>query len=237
MRHLIALLLATSSSIAFAETIPEKVEYNRDVRPILSDNCFFCHGPDANHREADLRLDLREAAIEKLAPGKPNESELVARIVSQDPDLRMPPPEANKELTPQQIEILKRWVEQGAGYQKHWSYEPPVKPAIPAGEQPIDHLVRKRLAAAGLKPSPEADRRTLIRRLSLDLLGLPPTPQEVDAFVNDPSPDAYPRLVERLLQSPHYGERMAIQWLDVVRYADTIGYHSDNPRNVWPPPV
>jgi hypothetical protein len=234
MRHLIALLLATSSPVAFAEAIPEKVEYNRDVRPILSDNCFFCHGPDANHREADLRLDLREAAIEKLAPGKPNESELVARIVSQDPDLRMPPPEANKELTPQQIEILKRWVEQGAGYQKHWSYEPPVKPAIPAGQQPIDHLVRKRLAAAGLKPSPEADRRTLIRRLSLDLLGLPPTPQEVDAFVNDPSPDAYPRLVERLLQSPHYGERMAIQWLDVVRYADTIGYHSDNPRNVWP---
>jgi hypothetical protein len=234
MRHLIALLLATSSPVAFAEAIPEKVEYNRDVRPILSDNCFFCHGPDANHREADLRLDLREAAIEKLAPGKPNESELVARIVSQDPDLRMPPPEANKELTPQQIEILKRWVEQGAGYQKHWSYEPPVKPAIPAGQQPIDHLVRKRLAAAGLKPSPEADRRTLIRRLSLDLLGLPPTPQEVDAFVNDPSPDAYLKLVERLLQSPHYGERMAIQWLDVVRYADTIGYHSDNPRNVWP---
>ena len=184
MRHLIALLLATSSPVAFAEAIPEKVEYNRDVRPILSDNCFFCHGPDANHREADLRLDLREAAIEKLAPGKPNESELVARIISQDPDLRMPPPEANKELTPQQIEILKRWVEQGAGYQKHWSYEPPVKPAIPAGQQPIDHLVRKRLAAAGLKPSPEADRRTLIRRLSLDLLGLPPTPQEVDAFVN-----------------------------------------------------
>jgi mono/diheme cytochrome c family protein len=234
MRYLIALLLATSSPVAFAEAIPEKVEYNRDVRPILSDNCFFCHGPDANHREADLRLDLRDAAIEKLAPGKPNESELVARIISQDPDLRMPPPEANKELTPQQIEILKRWVEQGAGYQKHWSYEPPVKPAIPAGEHPIDHLVRKRLAAAGLKPSPEADRRTLIRRLSLDLLGLPPTPEEVDAFVNDGSPDAYARLVDRLLQSPHYGERMAIQWLDVVRYADTIGYHSDNPRNVWP---
>lgn len=244
MRHLIALLLATSilatlilatlSSVAFAEAIPDKVEYNRDVRPILSDNCFFCHGPDANHREADLRLDLRDAAIEKLAPGKPNESELVARIISQDPDLQMPPPEANKQLTPQQIEVLKRWVEQGAGYQKHWSYEPPVKPAIPAGEQPIDHLVRKRLADAGLKPSPEADRRTLIRRLSLDLLGLPPTPQEVDAFVNDTSPDAYPKLVDRLLQSPHYGERMAIQWLDVVRYADTIGYHSDNPRNVWP---
>jgi len=230
-------LCGVSASLGAAETpIPEKVQFNRDVRPILSDNCFLCHGPDANHRKGKLRLDLRDEALKKEAfvPGKPDESALIQRILTSSEDDLMPPRDSHKQLTGRQKEILKRWVAQGGSYQLHWSYEKPGKPAVPYGEQGVDFLVRRRLAEVGLKPSPEADRRTLVRRLSYDLLGLPPTPAEVAAFEKDPSPDAYDRLVERLLKSPHYGERMALGWLDVVRYADTIGYHSDNPRNVWP---
>ncbi len=212
------------------------VSFSRDIRPILSDNCFSCHGPDASHRQADLRLDVRDDAMAAgaIAPGKPAESTLVSRINATDPDELMPPPESHKKLDAKQRELLTRWIEEGAEYQKHWAYEKPVKPGVPAGASGIDHLVRKRLAAIGLQASPEADRRTLIRRLSLDLLGLPPTPDEVAAFVADTRPDAYVFLVDRLLASPHYGEQMAIGWLDVVRFADTIGYHNDTPRNVWP---
>ena len=212
------------------------VSFNRDIRPILSDNCFSCHGPDAGHRQADLRLDIRDDAVAAgaIAPGKPAESTLVSRINATDADELMPPPESHKKLDAKQTELLTRWIEQGAEYQKHWAYEQPVKVAVPAGTNGVDHLVRKRLAEVGLAPSPEADRRTLIRRLSLDLLGLPPTPDEVAAFVADTRPDAYVFLVDRLLASPHYGEQMAIGWLDVVRFADTIGYHNDTPRNVWP---
>ncbi|MEI8320318.1 MAG: DUF1549 domain-containing protein, partial [Planctomycetia bacterium] len=213
------------------------VSFNRDIRPILSDNCFFCHGPDAGHRQADLRLDVRDDAMAAgaIAPGKPAESTLVSRINATDLDELMPPPESHKKLDAKQRQLLTRWIEEGAEYQKHWAYEKPVKPEVPAGASGIvDHLVRKRLAAIGLQASPEADRRTLIRRLSLDLLGLPPTPDEVASFVADTRPDAYVSLVDRLLASPHYGEQMAIGWLDVVRFADTIGYHSDNARNVWP---
>ena len=206
------------------------------MRPILSDNCFLCHGPDRNRRKADLRLDVRADAIKAgaLVPGKPGDSALLERILSDDDDEQMPPPKSNKKLTSRQKEILKRWLEQGAEYQQHWSYERPVKSEIPAGQNAVDVLVRQRLADVGLKPSPAADRRTLIRRLRFDLLGLPPSPEEVRTFVDDQSPKAYERLVERLLASPHYGERMAIGWLDVARFADTIGYHSDNPRNIWP---
>jgi Protein of unknown function (DUF1553)/Protein of unknown function (DUF1549)/Planctomycete cytochrome C len=216
--------------------VPARVEFNRDVRPILSDSCFLCHGPDRNRRKAELRLDLRDEAIkaEAFVPGKPDESELVARIFSTDPDEMMPPPKSNKKLDARQKEILKRWVQQGAEYQQHWSYEKPFRAQSPAGPNAVDLLVGRRLAEVGLKLSPEADRRTLIRRLSSDLTGLPPTSVEVKAFALDTSPDAYDRLVDRLLASPHYGERMAIDWLDVVRFADTVGYHSDNPRNVWP---
>ncbi len=216
--------------------VPAKIEFNRDVRPILSDNCFFCHGPDVKHREADLRLDLREAALKSkaLVPGQPQESRLIERILSNQPDEQMPPAESNKKLSVRQKEILKRWIEQGAEYQRHWAYEPPVKIALSAGRNAVDLLVQKRLAEVGLKPSPEADRRTLIRRLYFDLLGLPPAPEEVRAFESDRSPNAYDQLVGKVLTNPHYGERMAIGWLDVVRFADTIGYHSDNPRNVWP---
>ncbi|HVV98809.1 MAG TPA: PSD1 and planctomycete cytochrome C domain-containing protein, partial [Planctomycetaceae bacterium] len=219
-----------------ANAADERVQFNRDVRPILSDNCFFCHGPDEGNRKADLRLDLRDQAIEAgaIIPGKTAESSLIERILSDDPAERMPPPKSNKHLTDRQKDILQRWIAQGAEYQRHWSYEPPVKAEIPAGENGVDVLVRRRLAEVGLKPSREADRRTLIRRLYSDLIGLPPTPQEVAAFEADEQPGAYERLVERVLANPHYGERMAVGWLDVVRFADTIGYHSDNPRNVWP---
>ena len=225
-----------SSVTAADPAVPDSIEFNRDVRPILSDKCFFCHGPDAGQRQADLRLDSYQDAVDGgvLIPGEPEASELMARVLSDDEGLVMPPPEANKRLTDREKEIIRRWIEQGGEYQLHWAYEPPVKPEVPAGVNGVDHLVRARLAVVGLEPSPRADRRTLIRRLYSDLLGLPPTPAEVDAFVADDSPDAYEQLVERTLQNPHYGERMAIPWLDVVRFADTIGYHSDNPRNVWP---
>lgn len=224
------------ASAAVAGQADDRVDFNRDVRPILSDNCFYCHGPDASHREADLRLDMRDDALdyEAFVPGDPDASLLIQRILSDDADERMPPPDSNKVLTDVQKQVLVRWVAQGAEYQQHWSYEPIVKPDVPEGVHAVDHLVERRLAEIGLQPSPAADRRTLIRRLYWDLVGLPPTPEEVQAFLADPSPDAYEQLVERLLASPHFGERMAIPWLDAVRFADTIGYHSDNPRNVWP---
>src|SRR6185503_10816638 len=239
----VALSLVARSTPAVAATpaagsaaSKSKLSYNRDIRPVLSENCFFCHGPDPNKRKGKLRLDVRKEALAKQAivPGKPGESELIHRILTKDPDDLMPPPESHKILTPAQKELLKRWIAEGAEYQIHWAYVLPVKPPVPSAWNGIDFLVQKRLKAIGLKPSPEADRRTLARRLSFDLVGLPPDPGEVAAFENDKAPDAYARLVERLLASPHYGERMAIGWLDVVRFADTIGYHSDNPRNIWP---
>ncbi|OYW75246.1 MAG: hypothetical protein B7Z37_14320 [Verrucomicrobia bacterium 12-59-8] len=228
--------LATISVHAAEPPVPAKIEYNRDVQPILSDNCFYCHGNDPKHREADLRLDIRDEAVkaEAFIPGKAAKSELVSRILTADEDDLMPPPDSHKKLTQRQKEILKKWIDQGAAYQQHWSYEKPVKAAIPAGKNGVDVLVQQRLAQIGLKPSPQADARTLIRRLYMDLIGLPPTPDEVATFEKDASPAAYARLVEGLLKNPHYGERMAIGWLDVVRFADTIGYHSDNPHNVWP---
>jgi hypothetical protein len=238
----VAALAGLATRLAAAEPpIPAKIEFNRDIRPILSDTCFHCHGPDAHSRKAGLRLDLREEALKPaesgetpIVPGNLSLSEAALRVLTSDKDELMPPPKAHKPLTPRQKELFKRWVEQGAEYQEHWSYARPVKAAIPAGANGVDVLVQRRLAEVGLTPSAEADRRILIRRLTFDLVGLPPTPQEVDAFVRDQSADAYERLVERLLSNPHYGERMAIGWLDVVRFADTIGYHSDNPHNVWP---
>lgn len=228
-------LLAISLSLATAKS-PPKVSYNRDIRPVLSDNCFYCHGPDQNKRKAKLRMDVRDEALAKEAfvPGKPDVSELILRITTTNPDDLMPPPESHKTITPAQKELLRRWIAEGAEYEKHWAYVAPAKATVPAGPNPIDHLVRKRLKEIGLKPSPEADRRTLARRLHFDLTGLPPKPGEVETFVGDKSSAAYSRMVESLLSSLHYGERMALGWLDLVRFADTIGYHSDNPRNVWP---
>jgi uncharacterized protein DUF1553/uncharacterized protein DUF1549/cytochrome c len=232
------LLAAALTAVGFSigNAAEPAIQFNRDVRPILADNCFPCHGPDAGKRKADLRLDVRDAAVESgaIVPGKAANSSLVERIFSDDADLCMPPAESNKRLTAKQKETLKQWIAEGAAYQKHWAYEAPLKAQVPAGENGVDLLVRKRLATIGLQPSPEADRRTLIRRLYSDLIGLPPTPDDVANFENDKQPQPYERLVQRLLDNPHYGERMALGWLDVVRFADTIGYHSDNPRNVWP---
>jgi hypothetical protein len=225
-----------------ALTLPQSVAaagnltYNRDVRPILSDNCFHCHGPDKKTRKGKFRLDVREDAVAKgaLVPGKPQQSELVTRIFATNQDDLMPPPEAHKTLTVAQKQLLKRWIAEGAKYEKHWAYVPPVKPTVPTGQNPIDALVRQRLKQVGLKPSAPADRRTLARRLYFDLVGLPPTPEEVEAFAGEKSPTAIAQLIEKLMARPQFGERMAIPWLDVVRFADTIGYHSDASRNVWP---
>ena len=222
------------------------LQYNRDIRPILSNHCFACHGPDKAERKAGLRLDIAAEAeadhdgVRAIVPGNPDASALVQRIITADPDEVMPPHDFGKPLTAQQIDTLRRWVAQGAQYEAHWAYLPPTRPVPPTVQQadwvqsPVDVFVLQALEARGIAPSPEADRLTLIRRLSFDLVGLPPTPEEVDAFVNDARPDAYAQLVERLLASPAFGERMAMDWLDVVRYADTNGYHGDEYRSVYP---
>jgi hypothetical protein len=222
------------------------VDFNRDVRPILAENCFLCHGPDDGTRKAKLRLDGREHALKggksgspALVPSKPQESVLVARVTSDDPEKRMPPPESKKSLTPAQVETLRRWVEAGAPYSGHWAFEAPQRPAVPAVKDArwprndVDRFVLAKLEAAGLQPSPEADKAALLRRLSLDLIGLPPSPQELDAYLADNSTDAYEKQVERLLASPHFGEKWARHWLDAARYADSNGYEKDMPRKQW----
>ena len=235
-----ALAAGVSARVRADVPIPERVDFNRDVRPILSENCFACHGFDAAARKGDLRLDTQDGVASAARGAAPADVELVKRITSADADERMPPPEAGKTLTDREKAILARWVEQGAEYKGHWSYLKPARPPVPDVEQPgftrnpVDRFVLAKLKEQNYAPSPEADRVTLIRRLSFDLTGLPPTPEQVKAFVEDASPDAYEQLVDRLLASPAYGERMAAYWLDLVRYADTIGYHSDNPQNVWP---
>jgi hypothetical protein len=214
------------------------IEFNRDIRPILADKCFKCHGPDHNQRKADLRLDLPEGAYADrggyaaIDRNKPDESELIKRISAIGKE-QMPPPRSDKKLTAEQIGLLKRWVAQGGEYQKHWSLIRARRQAVPETRNPIDRLIVSRLEKEELKLSPAADPRTLVRRLSFDLTGLPPTCEEVEAFAKDPSPAAYEKLVDRFLDSKHYGERMAVYWLDVVRYSDTAGYHSDNHRDVW----
>ncbi len=212
------------------------MEFNRDIRPILARNCFACHGPDGNARQAGLRLDRRESAISSgvLLPGNASGSRLIERIRQSDPVLVMPPVATDKKLSERDKALLQTWVDQGAGYQKHWAYIKPQRPDAPAGPAAIDHLLHVRLSAKGLEPVNEADRHTLARRLSLDLRGLPPQPEEVDAFVRDRSPHAYERFLDTMLDSPHYGERMAVHWLDLVRYADTTGYHGDVPINIYP---
>lgn len=243
----VLMVLAFATSGAAADLpLPEKIEYNRDVRPILSDNCFHCHGPDKNKREADLRLDDgsgftgsgSHAAV--ITPKSLDRSELWKRLVSTVADEKMPPESSGKKLTARDMAIIRRWIEQGAEYQGHWAFQPvkrPPVPDVPAGptvRNPIDRFMAGRLQTAGLQANADADRVTLIRRLSFDLTGLPPKPEDVDAFVADTRPDAVEKLVDRLLQSPHYGERMAVYWLDLVRFADSAGYHSDNPRDIAP---
>lgn len=219
--------------------------FSRDIRPILAGHCFMCHGPDEATREGDLRLDTEEGARKSLAVDG-GITQLLHRVTSENPDLMMPPPAAKKPLSPAQIALLTRWVESGAPWGSHWAFEPLVKPAVPelpsstpsdpdvSSENPIDHFVQSRLAVRNVRPAPQASRETLIRRVTLDLTGLPPTPEEVDHFVQDQSADAWNKVVDRLLATPAYGERMAWNWLDAARYADSNGYQGDNERTMWP---
>ncbi|HEY1108876.1 MAG TPA: DUF1549 domain-containing protein, partial [Opitutaceae bacterium] len=237
--YLPCLLLTCLTAVASLPATEPKLSFNRDIRPILSENCFHCHGPDKDRREAELRLDQREAAIEALAiaPGRPEESDLIKRIFSTDTDEQMPPADSNRRLTAAQKELLKRWIKEGAEYQPHWAFVAPTKSEVPkvaGAENPIDAFIGAALQREGLTPAADADRRTLIRRLSFDLTGLPPEPRDVEAFVATKDPQAYVKLVQQYLRSPHYGERMAVPWLDLVRYADTIGFHNDVAIKVWP---
>ncbi len=219
-----------------------RVSFKRGVRPILSDHCFACHGPDENRREAELRLDTHEGAISAIDVANPAASEIVRRLLSHDEDVRMPPAKFNKKLSPEQIAKIRLWIEQGAVWEEHWSFTPLIKPSVPkvqiaAGLQPlnpIDAFIQSQLLERGWKPAKEADRRTLIRRVTLDLTGLPPTPSDVENFLADSSPTAYDDEVARLLQSSTFGERMAWDWLDAARYADTNGYQGDRERTMWP---
>jgi len=225
---------------------PKDLDFNRDIRPLLSDHCYACHGPDENKRKAGLRLDRREDAFKTLksgnraiVPGDLKRSTLVQRLTSRDPDELMPPPEEGKPLSAGQVQSLIRWVKEGARWKNHWSFIPPERPVLPKVRErdwprnEIDDFILERLEKKGLKPAPEADKATLIRRASFDLTGLPPTIGEVDAFLADDSPEAYEKLVDRLLSSAHYGERLAANWLDLARYADTSGYHFDGVRFMW----
>ena len=221
-------------------TIP--IDFNRDIRPILSDTCFACHGPDPTPRMAGLRFDIKEGAFAKagvIVPGDSLNSRLIKRIAAPEPEMRMPPAASGRTLSAKQIELLRRWIDEGAKWDTHWAYLAPKRLEPPKVSNPawphnaIDNFILARLERDGLKPSPPADKVTLLRRVTLDLTGLPPTPAETDSFLKDTSPDAYEKRVDQLLNSAHYGERMAIQWLDLARYADTHGYHIDSHRDMW----
>jgi Protein of unknown function (DUF1549)/Planctomycete cytochrome C len=244
-RHVVAglwLLLLAPVLARAGDSAP--VSFSRDVLPILSENCLLCHGPDVKTRKAELRLDVKESALRSkdpiIVPGKSGDSELIRRVETDDTDELMPPPKSGRKLTSRQKEALKWWVDQGAKWGKHWAFEPVVRPELPRvtnsawARNSIDVFVLARLEQEGLKPSSKADRATLIRRFGLDLTGLPPTLAEVDAFESSQSPGAYEEIVDRLLASTHHGERMAMDWLDVARYADTNGYQNDFARTVWP---
>jgi mono/diheme cytochrome c family protein len=255
---LVAFGLASVASLALGRAEQPKpppakpaepvIDFTRQIRPILSENCFACHGPDEKARKAKLRLDTKDGAFAKLTrsggfaivPRNCDDSQLVERVESADPARVMPPPKSGKTLKPEQIALLKKWIAQGAPYTTHWAFEAPKKPAVPEASKqewvrnPIDAFVLAEQQRRGLEPSPEAEKVTLIRRVTLDLTGLPPTPDEVEAFVNDKSPDAYEKVVDRLLKSPRYGEHMARYWLDAARYGDTHGLHLDNYREIWP---
>ena len=253
VKRLLALLFVCALSAglrsidsAGASSQGRKIDFNRDIRPILADKCLACHGPDAPNRRIRLRLDSEAGARADLGggrraivPGRPEESALIHRVGEKDDAMRMPPVSTGKSLTPAEIELLAEWIRQGAAFQTHWAFLPPVRPALPAvrdkawPRNPIDHFVLARLEAEGLRPAPEADRAALLRRVTLDLTGLPPTPEELDAFLRDRAPDAYEKVVDRLLASPRYGERMAFRWLDAARYADTNGYQIDGERSMW----
>ncbi len=237
------LVVTMTCGVAPLTRAADEIDFARDIRPILSENCIYCHGPDEQHREAGLRLDLKEHAfadhdgLVAFVPGDLDKSAAWHRITTNDASDLMPPPDSNKQLTSEQKDLLKRWIESGAEWTEHWAFVAPQKPAPPAATDdvsPIDRFLLARLGQKQLAPSPETDRGTLIRRLTLDLTGLPPTPAEVDAFLADTSAHAYEKLVDRLLGSKHFGERMAVYWLDAARYGDTSVMHADGPRDMWP---
>ena len=235
LRLTLLAFISTSAALSWLQAAP--VEFNRDIRPILSDRCYYCHGPDEETQEGDLRLDTREGALAfgAIVPGKPEKSELLYRITTHDEEDAMPPREAKKaRLSSEEVALVRRWIEEGAEYQGHWAFEPLAKTETPEKSHPVDHFIDRRLKSEGIKASPQAHRETLIRRVYLDLTGLLPTPQEVATFVKDPRPDAYEHLVDDLLRSPHYGERWGRHWLDGARYADSDGYAPDRARQMWP---
>ncbi len=236
------LLVLVAAAPLWASAAEDRVLFNRDVRPLLAEYCYHCHGPDPGSRKEGIRFDREEGFFGKrddagptVVKGQPEKSPLFTRITSADADEIMPPPKEHKTMKPAEIALLKRWIAQGAEWQPHWAFLAPVKPAVPAGAgNPVDAFVRERLAVSGLKPSAQADKRTLARRVSLDLTGLPPAPEQVETFVNDAAPGAYEKLVDALLASPRYGEHRARYWLDAARYGDTHGLHIDNYREIWP---
>jgi Protein of unknown function (DUF1553)/Protein of unknown function (DUF1549)/Planctomycete cytochrome C len=236
----VMLVLLAPIFLSAQEPARKPIRFGSDVLPILSTNCFACHGPDEKNRQAGLRLDVEEAAKIKrrsgfpIAPGQPEKSLIIARLTSSDPDLVMPPPSAHRKVTPDQIETLRRWIAEGAKWGKHWAFEPVARPALASGQRPIDALVSASLGKEGLKLRNPAAPHTLVRRLWLDLIGLPPTPEIADSFAADPSSAAYERMVDALLQKPQFGEHWARLWLDLARYADTKGYEKDLGRTMWP---
>ncbi|WP_448633813.1 DUF1549 domain-containing protein [Pedobacter panaciterrae] len=240
---------SSSSNQVAEEQLPDSISYNFNVRPILSDKCFICHGPDANKRQADLRLDIAEEAYKALkenpsahalVPFKPNASEVFLRISTKDTAYMMPPKSSNLKLTANEISIIEKWIKQGAKYEKHWAFTPPKAPQMPKikdakwVKNEIDYFVLDKLEHKGVVPNPEADKERLLKRASLDITGLPPSIEMMDKFLADSSSNAYEKVVESLLSSPAYGERMALHWLDVARYADSHGYQDDNYRSQWP---
>ena len=238
--HAVCVLIAGMSIVSM--NAASKISFNHDIRPILASQCFDCHGPDKNARKAGLRLDERGGAVDAgaIVPGKPFDSELLKRILTSDAGDRMPPPETKRKLSQSEIAKLRQWIAEGAGYQKHWAFIRPRQSTPPKVSNPnwpqneIDQFVMARLDKEGMKPSPTANRYALIKRVYLDLIGLPPTPEEADAFVNDKTQNAYEKVVDRLLNSKHYGERWGRKWLDIARYSDTNGYEKDRPRSIWP---
>ncbi len=237
-----SLLLIVLAALPLAAAEPAKISFTRQIKPILASRCLVCHGPDEKERQADLRLDVREMAVPAaIKPGDAEHSELIYRITTDDAELRMPPVKSKKPVvSADEVKLIRQWIDQGAEYDVHWAYVPPKRPDVPAVKEsdwpagPIDNFILAKLEAQGLAPAPQADKRTLLRRLSFDIIGLPPTPKELADFQADTSEQAYEKVVDRLLASKHFGERMALYWLDVVRYADTGGYHSDNHRDVSP---
>ncbi|MGB1817009.1 MAG: DUF1549 domain-containing protein, partial [Rubripirellula sp.] len=242
--HVFLLVVAHSCAATLGQSQDTKINFNRDIRPLLSDRCFHCHGPDEEDRKAGLRLDRRdgdEGALNALSPNDVAGSELYKRITSSDPDLVMPPPDAHKKpISPQEQKLFRAWIEEGGNYETFWAFtslEPPSPPTVPAnswGTGPIDWFVKRKLDERGTSPQPAADKRTLLRRLSLDLTGLPPSRSQIAEFLADKSPNAYEKAVDRLLKSPRFGEHMGRHWLDLVRFADTNGIHHDHYRDLSP---